>query len=130
MVVPQTDTVAWDADHFKYGCVFAEGYANPIKPIVDYNEDLEEPDTIELAEDADKRQAAADGGGEEGGEVVEANHVELISSPRYRDYMRQDLISQLLNPREQWKLIAYGVIALAILMVLNVALSAAAAGLL
>jgi hypothetical protein len=111
MEVPSKDTRAWDTDLYRYGNLFVGSYANPIKPRVEYNEDLENPDEITHVEG--EPEDAPHGESETDGEDV--GHVQLISSPRYRDYMRQDLISQLLTPQEQWKLIAYavaGVIAL------------------
>lgn len=118
MADPDREDLAWDGDLYKHGNVFIHGYANPVKPTVNYNEALEDPDTVEV-EGSDCEGAQS---------VAEDAHVELISSPRYRDYMRQDLISQLLNPREQWRLLAYGIIALGILMLPTMILSAAAAG--
>lgn len=106
--LPDDDKRAWDRDLYKNGNVFVSGYANPIKPRVEHNEQLENPDTVDVAEgdvDEEAAESEADGG----------PHVSLISSSRYRDYMRQDLVSQLLTPQEQWKLIAYGVLGLGIL---------------
>lgn len=122
MVRPDKEEQAWDPDHYRHGCVFYAGYANPIKPIVNVTGELDDPDTARLTASAGEEAEEEDGEAEAQGE--------LISSVRYRDYMRQDLISQLLNPREQWRLIAYGIIALCILIILNMALSASAAGLL
>lgn len=120
MVSPNKEDQAWDDNLYKHGNVFIEGYANPVKPTVEYNADLEDPDTVAVEESP---QAAADGG-----EDQSPGHTEIISSPRYREFMRQDLISQLLNPRQQWKKIVYAVIALSFLMVMNLALTASAAG--
>lgn len=113
MVHTNTDARAWDSTLYKRGNVFVEGYANPIKPTVDYRKELEDPDTVDVVEGNGESQEVASDGGEE-------THVSLISSPRYRDYMRQDLISQLLNPREKLRLLAYGIIALGILIFLNI----------
>lgn len=115
MVVPDRNDRAWDPGLYKHGNLFHEGYANPIKPRARRNTELEDPDTI----DVETSDAIADGGSDaddqESNETNETNveHVKLISSPRYRKYMRQDLISQLLTPKEQWRLIAYGVLGLA-----------------
>lgn len=112
-VKPDKDTRAWDTNIFKNANLFVEGYANPIKPTVEHNSKLENPDTIEVRE------------GEPDGENDETDgserDVSLIASSRYRDYMRQDLVSQLLTPKEQWKLIAYGVLALGALQFIVIA---------
>jgi len=119
---PDKTERAWDEDLYKRGNMFVAGYANPIKPSVDYNRDLEDPDTVDVVEgDTD-----ADSDGED--DTTEED-VQLIASPRYREYMQQDLISQILNPREQWRLLAYGIIALGILTMFNIALSLSASGL-
>lgn len=118
METPDKSSRAWDDNMYRYGQLYIKGYANPVKPSVEYHEDLRDPDTATLEE------MRTDGGE---GDYPEL-HTELISSPRYREYMRQDLISQLLNPREQWRLIAYAVIGLALLMVANVVISLSAAG--
>lgn len=102
MVSPDDSERAWDDTLYKHGNVFVDGYANPIKPKVRHNKDLETPDTIDVEE------------GEET-EVEDDTHVKLISSPRFGAFMRQKLISELLNPREQWRLIVYGIIALGVL---------------
>jgi len=46
MQLPNRDTAAWDDNLYRSGCVFVDGYANPIKPRVRANKDLENPDTI------------------------------------------------------------------------------------
>ena len=103
-----SDGRAWDPHLFKKGQLFVKGYANPIKPSVETNHELGESDEITIEE----------GQGEIEEEEEEA-HVEIISSGRYRQYMNQELISQLLNPREQWKIVVYAVIALAFMMLIN-----------
>lgn len=104
--IPDHDERAWDTNMFRNGNLFVSGYANPIKPRTRHHKDLENPDTVEVeegdvsdAEDAEGAETADDG-----------PHVELISSSRYRDYMRQDLVSQLLTPSEKWRLLAYGIL--------------------
>jgi hypothetical protein len=99
---------------FKNANLFVDGYANPIKPGVEHNSKLENPDTVTVKE------------GEPDGDIdteesTEGKEVDLIASSRYRDYMRQDLVSQLLTPKEQWKLIAYGVLALGALQFIVIA---------
>lgn len=118
MEVPGKEKRAWDPSMYKRGQMYIHGYANPVKPQVNYNEELTDPDTTTLKEKiADE-------------EEHDNAHTQLISSPRYREYMRQDLISQLLNPREQWRLIAFAVIALAVLQVATLVVGLAAAGVL
>lgn len=116
MVHPSKDgEYAWDTDLYVRGNVFRAGYANPIKPTINHNPALEEPDTVDV-------EAAEDGEG-----VEDDPHVSMISSPRYRLYMVQDLVSQLLNPQERLTIIMYillgiaGVVVLMFLMVLVIA---------
>lgn len=118
---PDKNSRAWDSDLYRRGQLYIKGYANPVKLSKNYDHELENPDTAEL-EESDKDFDDVDE------ELDKTAHTELISSPRYREYMRQDLISQLLNPRAQWRLLAYAVIALGILMTANIIISAAAAG--
>lgn len=118
---PDKEKRAWDSHLYKKGQVFIKGYANPIKPSAQYNKELENPDTVDA-----KTSVVADGGEE----IEDQTHVELISSPRYREYMRQDLISQVLNPREQWRLIFFAVLGVLGFLLINIALSASAAGIL
>lgn len=115
MVNPERDDMAWDDRMYKHGNVFVAGYANPVKVRVNVGEKLEDPDTVELEESDAERFVHA----EEELEEADESHTELISSGRYRDYMRQDLISQLLNPREQWRLLAYGIIAVGVLQLMS-----------
>ncbi|WLW38201.1 hypothetical protein [Halorubrum spindle-shaped virus-BLv25] len=119
-VKPDKDTRAWDSNLFKNANLFVQGYANPFKPRVEHNSKLENPDTIDIQE------------GEPDGENDETDgsngDVSLIASSRYRDYMRQDLVSQLLTPKEQWKLIAYGVLAIGVLQFLAIIVTLYATG--
>ena len=96
--------------------MFVSGYANPIKPTVNDNSELENHDTVNIDESNE-------------GEPEPDKNVSVIASSRFRTYMKQDLISQLLTPQEQWKLIAYAVGVLAVLMFFNVFVSMSAAGL-
>lgn len=114
MQQPDKEERAWDPELYKNGQLYYSDYANPIKPKIEYNQDLEQPDRV----------AATDGGDSD-----DAAHVKMISSPRYREYMRQDAISQILNPREQWRLIFFAVIGLALLVVVNIMMNASATGL-
>lgn len=115
---PNGDERAWDPSMFKHGNLFIAGHANPVKPVVDYRKDLEDPNQAEL-EESDKADTDGDG-----------KHYDLISSPRYREYMRQDLISQLLNPREQWKTLLLAMLALGVISLATLASSLSAAGVL
>ena len=108
---PDKDKRAWDTNLYRNGNVFVSGYANPIKPSVEHNPQLETKDTVTVEH--------GDVDGDETEDTDETKHISLISSSRYRDYMRQDLISQLLTPQEQWKLLAYGIIGVGILQFLT-----------
>ena len=128
-VVPDKDRKAWDSSLFKSGNLFVEGYANPIKPRVHDNPELENPDTVDVVEgdggvEVDvEEDSSVDGSADREGGSGESNdnkHVGLISSSRYQTYMQQDLVSQLLTPQEQWRLIAYGILALGGLSFMNI----------
>lgn len=122
MEKPDEDTRAWDPDLYSNGNVFVQGYANPIKPRVQYNQALEEPSTIDVTEgDGEGVQDDTD-------DTDDGPHLELISSGRYRDYMRQDLISQLLTPDAQWKLIAYAVLGMLVLQFIGIIVTLYATG--
>lgn len=116
MEQPDKTTRAWDSDLYKRGQLYYEGYANPIKPRVRQNSELETPDEVDVVE--------GEGEGEDSEPESQSDgpHVELISSARYRKYMRQDLISQLLTPKERWRLIAYAVLGIGILVMFNIIL--------
>lgn len=115
MVPPTaTDKRAWDDHQFVRGNLFVEGYANPVKPVVNHNQGLDDPDTV----DVEASEDAQDG-----------SHVSVISSPRYRLYMIQDLVSQLLNPSERLTMIQWILVGIAGMMlmtlVVNIAVAAA-----
>lgn len=112
MMRPDKEQRAWDPDLYHSGNVFLNEYANPIKPISRPNKELEEPDTVDCV--------VPDGG--------EERHVEMISSERYGAYMKQDLISQLLNPQEKWRLLAYAILGVGFLTVCTLMASLSAAG--
>lgn len=99
MVPPKkTKELAWDDELYVQGNLFVGDYANPIKPTVDYNKSIEEPDTV----------------GVEASENGETDaHVSVISSPRYSLFMMQDLVSQLLNPSERLTVIQWVLIGIA-----------------
>ncbi len=110
---PDKSNRAWDPDLYRHGNLFVEGHANAIKPRVEYHKELENPNQVEV-EKSDVKD--------------EDTHTDIISSPRYREYMRQDLIEQLLNPREQWRLLAYGIIALGVLQFFTIIVTLYATG--
>jgi hypothetical protein len=149
------DRRAWDTSLYKNGNVFLSNYANPIKPRVNHNTELENPDSVYVDEgEPDERTQPATPKQEHHGlepeqegpqeppqetpsgerELThrEANdtdaHVGLISSSRYRDYMRQDLISQLLNPQEAWQTIVYALLAVGALQFLTIIVTLWATG--
>jgi len=113
---PDKDESAWDTNMYRNGNVFVAGYANPIKPVVNEHAKFSEPNTVDVDE-----------GGEPENESDDI-HVSMISSSRYRDYMRQDLVSQLLTPQEQWKLIAYAVLGVIILQFVGMIITLYATG--
>lgn len=117
MVNPNGDDRAWDENMYKYGNVFPKGYANPIKPVVAENKQLEDPDTVKLqgSDESGTQAVSEDDDGDE-----DDGHVKLISSPRFGAFMRQKLIESLLNPREQWRLIMYAVIGVGVLQFLGI----------
>jgi hypothetical protein len=117
---PDKNKRAWDSSLYKSGNVFLDGYANPIKPTVKANDELENHDEATITE----------GEGElpEGEREDPDTSAAVIASSRFRTYMKQDLISQLLTPNEQWKLLAYAVGALGLVMLINVFISMSAAG--
>lgn len=114
MEVPNKMKRAWDPDLYKRGQVYYSDYANPIKPTVTVEDDLADEDTVEL---------------EEAGEGdTDGPHVAVISSSRYRKYMRQDLISQLLTPKVWWRLITYAIIVLGALQFIGIIVTLWATG--
>ena len=135
---PNTDGArAWDDNLYKHGQLYYAGYANPIKPRVKVDTDLETPDQVAVEESQfnplDQNPAT------DGGEITEEmhrrtqgpaddEHTKMISSARYRKYMRQDLISQLLTPRERWRLITYAIIGLGLLQMFGIVMTLYATG--
>lgn len=117
MEAPDRDERAWDSDLYKSGNLFVSNYANPVKPRVTHNPDLDTPNEVETVEGDD---------GE--GENEDGDHVQLISSGRYREYMRQDLISQLLTPESRWNILVWGVIGVAALGFFNIIVTLWATG--
>lgn len=105
---PDTDARAWDPDMFVSGQMFLEGYANPVKPVAVRDEDMETMDTADV-------EMAANGG--EAEEIED--HVKLLSSWRYKEYQDQHLITELVRPEEQWKMIIYVLLAIAALTLIT-----------
>lgn len=128
MMDPDNDSVAWDPDMYKHGNVFVQGYANPIKPVVHRRDQLDQPDTIDVLEAAEN--TAQDVAAGDGDEEAEAGYTKLISSKRYSLAIKQHLIEQLIRPQQYWQKLLIGIVAVAILLVINIMLSASAAGLL
>lgn len=110
----EKDTRAWDTNLYKNGNLFIKGYANPVKLRLEQNEGLENPDTVDV-EDGDTEADTAD-------DSEEDHEAAVIASSRYRDYMRQDLISQLLTPESRWNLLVWAGIAIAGLQFINMIL--------
>lgn len=102
---------AWDHNLYERGNVFVEGYANPIKPAVEEREDLEDPDTVDVRVSGDD------------------DHIKLISSPRYHKFMQQDLIDSLLTPQEKWRRLAFLILGIGGLLLLNMGMNIYASGL-
>jgi hypothetical protein len=124
---PNKDKRAWDSSLYKTGNVFLSGYANPIKPVARSSPKLENHDKAELIEGEGEE---TDGEEEQDTEHEDTDTVEaaVIASGRFKTYMKQDLISQMLTPNRQWKLVAYAVGVLALLVLVNVFISMSAAG--
>lgn len=117
MVDVNSDRHAWDDTLYRYGNVFLSGYANPIKPTVRANTELEEPDTADMKEGDGVEDLAR-----------EDRHTQLISSGRYSEFMKQQLIESILNPDEQWKKILYVVVGVAFLQMATLMAALSAAG--
>lgn len=117
MVDVDDNAHAWDDTLYRYGNVFLSGYANPIKPTVNANTELEEPDTADMDESVGGYQKQSDG-----------VHTQLISSGRYSEFMKQQLIESILNPDAQWKKILYVVLAVAFMQLATLMAALSAAG--
>lgn len=122
MEQPDEDKRAWDQDLYKRGNLFVSGYANPIKPRVRFNEELENPNELDVQEgDVDAEDVDSE-------DDSDTAHVQLISSGRYREYMRQDLISQLLTPESRWNILVWGLIGIGVLLFFDMILTLWATG--
>lgn len=98
---------AWDHDLYKSGGIFYRGHANPLKIRLNQKEGMAEKDTVELEE---SEQDDSDNN----------THVEVMSSNRYRKFMYQSLIQDLVNPTENWKKLVYGLIGVGVLQFLTI----------
>lgn len=131
MEQPDESNRAWDQSMFKNGNVFINGYSNPVKPRVRQHTGLENPDVAEVEEgepgDVDVDQPQLEAGGDDSSDETDT-HAQLITSSRYRDYMRQDLISQLLTPESRWNKMLYGIIAVAALQFMTIIITLYATG--
>jgi len=113
MVPPSaTDERAWDDQLYVKGNLFVDGYANPVKLRVDRNEGLENPDEVAV---------------EESGRDDDNTHTKVMSSARYRAYMVQQLISELLNPSERLTMIQWILVGIGGMMLMGLVLLAAVA---
>lgn len=101
---------AWDNNLYKRGSVFYRGYANPLKITIDHKPEMGKKDTAEI-EEADTDDTDTEDSNRE---------ADVITSDRYTQFMRNDLISQLLNPQEQWDKLLYGMIGIGALQFLTV----------
>lgn len=123
MQSPDKDTRAWDDGLYKSGQVFVSGYANPIKPRVVHHDGIDNPDHVDVTEgDGDPPEDSEDGVSQEAedGEDDEGEHVQLISSGRYQQYMMQDLIAQLLTPETRWTKMLYGLLLIGVLQFVTI----------
>lgn len=106
MVTPSTDGErAWDDTMYVRGNLFVDGYANPVKPQVRTNAELGDSDEVDVEV---SEQASED-----------PENVSMMSSARYRLFMVQDLVSELLNPKERLDKILYGIIAVGAVLLIN-----------
>lgn len=108
MEVPDTDQRAWDDDLYRTGQLYYSGYANPFKPVIreaDDREELDEPDVEESDVAADEDDAS----------------VGMMPSRRYRAYLDQHLISELVRPEDRWQLLVYAVLAIGFLQMVTIA---------
>lgn len=98
---------AWDHDLYKSGGLFYRGHANPLKINLSQNDGMAEKDTVELEESEDES-------------YVDEPHKEVMSSNRYRKFMYNSLISDLVNPTENWKKLVYGIVGVGVLQFLTI----------
>ena len=127
MESPDQSKRAWDSNLIKSGNLFLADYANPVKLTVKRHSDLEEPNTVGLEEG--NNGELPDGETVEGDvEHGEEEQPQVITSGRYREFMRQDLISQLLTPESRWNLLVWAVVGLGALQFTSMLLTLWATG--
>lgn len=122
MEQPDTDNRAWDSNLFKSGNLFLKGYANPVKLRVNQQPDLEDPNTAEIEE------GTPDDGEEHTDEEKEEEQPQVITSGRYREFMRQNLISQLLTPESHWNILVWALIGVGVLQFMSMIITLWATG--
>lgn len=111
MEKPNNDERAWDGSMFKRGQIFVEGYANPVKHVVTHNPGFENKDVV------DSEEGNVDDDDTDDDDTANS---EVIASPRYQQYMEQELISQLLNPKSQWDKLVYGMLGIGALQFFSI----------
>ena len=121
MAHPKISKKAWDSDMYDSAGLFVHGFANPVKPVVERSADPNEPDDLDV-------DAAGDVPLTDGGELVEQKTFDVIPSYRYLEHMNQHIISELVNPTEQWQLIVYGIIGIAALQFFTIIVTMWATG--
>ena len=105
MVPPEPNSQrAWDDDLFVKGNLFVNDYANPVKPVVEHKEGIDDPDQVEL-ETSDEGESSV--------------HTSVISSKRYGLFMMQNLVSELLNPSERLTTIQWILVGIAGMMLMT-----------
>jgi hypothetical protein len=125
MVDTDIDELYWDDNLYKFGNVFPAGYSNPIKVSVDHKPEISKPDTVEVEESKPDTEPDSKEGGE--GEEDSA-HVSVMSTKRYKMFMKQTLASDLLNPKEQLDKLMYAIIGVAVLQFVTMVLLAFTSG--
>lgn len=110
MVNPSKCEKDWDHEMFQSGNLFYDGYANgwrPFRPEINKVSSAEEPDeiTIEPQPTADPKEIDEDG----------KTWVGMKSSKAYVTTLEQDNYAQLMNPRERWTMLLWGMVAIGVL---------------
>lgn len=135
--------MAWDHDLYRHGNLFYQSYANPVKIKVNHNPGLDNKDTVGLQEGDASVQQGHEDDGDGSDPLVEGDadyssqertadeseqHKEVMSSNRYQMLAKQNIISQMVNPQEQWRILMYLIIGTLITAFISVIMSASAAG--
>jgi len=103
MVVPGSeDGRVWDGELYAKGMVYYAGYANPIKPVVSKDSDVEKRDTALV-------YTNDDGG----------PYTEMMVSERYKTHMSNHMISELVTPDEKWNKVVLGMVLLGALIMVS-----------